>query len=367
MAKQIQVVQQGSTYSFVNAEDSLVLSSLPAGTYQVIQPMPGKFVLSKIEDFTLPPKLYGNTQAVAERILNTKKKKGALGVLLRGNKGSGKTLLAKSVSVLAHAQGIPTLLISSEFEGTAFNMFIQSIAQEVILQFDEFEKVYSAEGQTALLSLLDGPYASDKLVIFTVNDARKVDQHMMNRPGRIHYALSFARIGDDVVDDYCKKHLKNKSELGALKKMLTTIPHANFDMLQAIIWEMNEYDESPQKTLEMLNVTPHSDDSFYQAEIFHNGVSLLEEGWSFRRDGNIVNRSPRHIREWGFSLTKPNDIEEDEENEDSDGTQELYLTITESTFQGYDPLDGIYTFGVVGKEGYTVQLKYKYPSELSSF
>ena len=73
---------------------------LPVGTYTVKYHPDEGFYLEPIDDFDLPPKLYGELQENADRITSTfMSREGSTGVLLAGEKGSGKTLLAKKLSL----------------------------------------------------------------------------------------------------------------------------------------------------------------------------------------------------------------------------------------------------------------------------
>src|SRR4029078_12619167 len=64
------------------------------------------------------------------------------GALMVGEKGSGKSLLAKLVSANSQEKGLPTLIIPRPWCGDMFNRFLQSIEQPTVILFDEFEKVY---------------------------------------------------------------------------------------------------------------------------------------------------------------------------------------------------------------------------------
>ena len=135
---------------------------------------------SKTDDFTLPEKIYGNySDEVDLWIRNFKNRSKNLGIRLDGLKGMGKTLMAKKFMI---ESGLPVLVINQAFCGSKFNQFINSINQEVILFFDEFDKVYkSEEHQEELLTLYDGVYDSKKVFLMTSN-SNKGNQFFKNRP-----------------------------------------------------------------------------------------------------------------------------------------------------------------------------------------
>lgn len=252
-------LQQGSSFMVRSRESLNYTETLPAGNYIVKQnPQNGELYLDRVEDFNRPSKIYGNTVSRAHRIINTfLDRPNATGVLLNGDKGSGKTLLVKEVAMLAAEQhSIPTIIINQPWRGDAFNQFIQSITQPAIVLFDEFEKVYDREEQEEVLTLLDGVFPAKKLFMLTVNDKWRVDQHMQNRPGRIFYLLEYSGLDAAFVREYCEDNLRNKNWIDEMILIHGTFHSFNFDMLKAIVEESNRYNESPRVCTEMLNASP---------------------------------------------------------------------------------------------------------------
>jgi hypothetical protein len=179
--------------------------------------------------------------------------------MLTGEKGSGKSLLAKTISMEGNERGIPTIIINAPWHGDAFNSLIQSIEQPAVILFDEFEKVYDSEQQEKILTLLDGVFPTQKLFVFTCNDKWRVDQHMRNRPGRIFYMLDFSGLEPAFIEEYCNDNLNAKEYIPVIVKLSTLFAQFNFDMLKSLIEEMNRYDEAPTEALRMLNVRPEFD------------------------------------------------------------------------------------------------------------
>ena len=248
-------VKNGSSYYVTDAQDTVVLDTLPVGTYSVgFDRDKGLYFVTLIEDMKLPSRIYGKSSKQADRIMNTYlQRSNSTGVLLSGEKGSGKTLLGKQISGLAREKGWPTLVISQPHCGVAFNQFIQGIVQDCVVFFDEFEKLYDNEHQEAMLTLLDGVYNSKKLYILTCNDSNRIDGHMTNRPGRIFYMLEFGSLEIDFIREYCQDNLVNKEMVEAVCRTSTLFNKFNFDILQALVEDMNRYDEGPLAVLEYLN------------------------------------------------------------------------------------------------------------------
>ena len=250
-------LKSGKTFR-VTSKDALDLhESLPAGNYVIKLDENGNMYLDSIEEFSFSGKQYGNHSRDRDRILNTfSDRTNSTGVMLAGEKGSGKSLLAKLICMKGAEQSIPTIVINFPYFGDKFNTFIQSIEQPCIVLFDEFEKVYNKEEQEGILTLLDGVFPSKKLFILTCNDKWRVDEHMRNRPGRIYYMIEFGGLESEFIVEYCNDNLQNKIYIDTICSIAGLFEKFNFDMLKAIVEEMNRYDESPQVALKMLNVNP---------------------------------------------------------------------------------------------------------------
>ena len=250
---------------------------LPVGNYTVkFDKMRESFYLETIDSFEDKGKIYGDTLRRAQRVLNTfNDRSGSTGILLTGEKGSGKTLLAKMLSIKGAELGVPTIVINSPWCGDDFNAFLQTIEQPVIILFDEFEKVYDREDQEKMLTLLDGVYPSKKLFVLTCNDKWRVNEHMRNRPGRIYYMMEYRGLEQEFIVEYCNDNLDNKKHIPSVCKISGLFDQFNFDMLKAMIEEMNRYDESPQEVIQYLNSRPEfSGEVKYNVSLQINGLDV---------------------------------------------------------------------------------------------
>jgi hypothetical protein len=260
-------------------------------------PMGGGLYLEEVGGFELPSHLYGNTERQSDRILSTFNERPATtGVLLSGEKGSGKTLLAKVISAKAAIEGCPTIIINQPWIGDKFNKLLQDINQPCVIFFDEFEKTYDSDKQEKLLTVLDGVFTSKKLFMLTCNDSFRIDRHMLNRPGRLYYALDFVGLSGEFVREYCRDNLKSQQFIDQVGQVVTLFDQFNFDMLKALVEEMNRYDESPRDALEMLNVKPRGDSNGrWDVSLTVGGVKIIDADMNNTWSGNPLQEGELEI------------------------------------------------------------------------
>ncbi len=288
-------VKHGNSYTVSKKEALDIHEHLPAGNYVIKKnEMTGQLFLEQIDKFEIKGKIYGDTLKRADRILHSfEDRPSTTGVMLTGEKGSGKTLLAKMLSVKGYDKGYPTIVVNQPWCGEAFNAFIQSIEQPMVVVFDEYEKVYDEHEQELMLTLLDGVYPTKKLFVLTCNDKWRVNSHMRNRPGRIFYSLEYKGLDADFIREYCHDNLKAKDHIEKIVGIAGTFDQFNFDMLKALVEEMNRYNETPQEAMQMLNTKPeYSSNSRYTVKLMLNGEEVAQTNMEEKEwEGNPLNKT----------------------------------------------------------------------------
>jgi hypothetical protein len=325
-------LKNGNTFKVATNEALDLHEKLPAGNYTIQKDQFGNLYLEHIGNFAAPTKIYGDCLKNTDRIINTfMNRPTTTGVMMTGEKGSGKTLLTKNVCIELAKQDIPTIVINAPWCGDAFNTFIQNIEQPCAILFDEFEKVYDRDEQEQILTLLDGVFPTKKLFLLTCNDKYRVDYHMRNRPGRIYYMLDFKGLDGVFIREYCEDNLEAKQYIDKIVTLAGLFGEFNFDMLKALVEEMNRYGETPQEALRMLNIKPEFDSgSRYDVKVVYNGRDVTEDSNMKQFDGNPLRRDGI---EFGF------DTDPDDDNADY-----KHVVFTAETLTKVDAKTGMFVF-----------------------
>lgn len=332
-------VRRGSSFHVTDRANLEVHDTLPVATYAVrVNPMTKEFYLEIMDNFVLPERLYGSTEKYSKRILDTYVDRNrATGVMLVGEKGSGKSLLAKTVSVRAAALGMPTIVIDSPYTGDSFYQFIQHIKQRAVVMFDEFEKVYNDESQQEILTLFDGVYPTNKLWLVTSNSSYRINTFIMNRPSRMYYYLQFSGLEPDFIREYCEDRLKNKAHVEQTVRVASVFTDFNFDMLQSMVEEMNRYDESPREVIKILNTRADRGDR----QSFDVTIQRITDGVMMQDDDETeqfgVNTNPLLEVDSFYAYDPTADSDDDEESGERVRVDPSFLT-------SVDAVNGKYTF-----------------------
>jgi len=123
----------------------------------------------------------------------------------------------------------------------------------------------------------------------TCNDKWRIDQHMRNRPGRIFYMIDFKGLTSEFIIEYCNDNLNDKTHIDQIVKIATLFTEFNFDMLKAMVEDMNRYGETPQQVMQLLNAKPeydNRDEAKFKVELFEADGTQIEDKYLYNKTWN---------------------------------------------------------------------------------
>lgn len=258
----MKVVSVGNEYRIY--DDTLkTMEKFPAMNYIVRFSQDSGFYLEKYSEIEINEKVYGiHTNKVNKVIKNFKRINKNLGVILSGEKGIGKSLFAKMLSIKSIEEDMPVIIVDKYIPGIA--NYIDSIDQKVMVLFDEFDKTFGftekdgeLNPQTELLTLFDGISQGKKLFVITCNRIDSLNSYLINRPGRFHYHFRFEYPKSEDIREYLEDKLEATyySEIDKVVEFSKRV-NLNFDCLRSIAFELNtgETFEEAIKDLNIVNI-----------------------------------------------------------------------------------------------------------------
>jgi len=263
--KQIKYNHSNGMVNVFEFDEKQVKSKLEPKIYSVVFSEFTGFYLKEVTDkFILPEKIYGNTHRRADRIIDTYNKRNSnTGVILVGDKGSGKSLLSQTIANRMIESGVPVILVQEGFIGDDFMSFINKLGDCVVI-FDEFAKTYANQSdepdyQDKLLTMFDGASssASQNKILYIVleNDKYKLNDFLIDRPGRFYYRFEYDSLEKEAVLEYINdKNIEDEKFIDDLLDYSNRVQTFSFDILQAIVEEKLRYDEDLEEIVKVLNV-----------------------------------------------------------------------------------------------------------------
>lgn len=214
-----------------------------------------KFVLNG--EMNLPPTVYQTKKdkMFIDRVLKNfnSSDKNTAGVLLTGDKGTGKSVTAK---ILAEKAQLPIIVINPDMEEKYLEEFFKEFDQPVCVLFDEVDKNFDTR---KMLTFLDGMHkTAKKLVIMTANDEDNLSSYIKNRCSRIRYYRHYSMLEDakEYAELICnEKGIDNKEEV--VNFIVKNIKYPSIDNISSFIDEViftKEWKLSLKEVLEFMNI-----------------------------------------------------------------------------------------------------------------
>lgn len=288
------VINAGTRYQ-IYGEDVKTYASLPVGSYEVsFNKLAGFSLVAHPDLMVREEKVYGNHEDKVEKVLRSYRLVDRnFGIILSGQKGIGKSLFARILAQKSIESGLPVILVTSYAPGLAG--FISSIEQDAVILFDEFEKTFRKDEendpQEELLSLFDGVDGGHKLFVVTCNDSWKLNDCLINRPGRFHYHFNISNPTDEEVGQYMRDKLKPEywGEIGRVVDFARTIS-ITYDLLRAIAFELNQ-GYSLESALSDLNIS-RGENTFFDIEFVFSDGEVFRADYT---DVDLYRKTPTNI------------------------------------------------------------------------
>lgn len=211
------------------------------------------------ESICLPNKIY-TTDAETKfmnKVMNNFKSNDnqTTGVLLCGLKGSGKTITAKKLALNCNA---PIIVVSANFPTRHLCKFFNKFKDTpVCVLFDEIDKNEQYWKTEDLLSFLDGVnQTAKKLVLFTCNSNKNLNEFIMDRCSRIRYRKIYGIPDIDDVKDFINFLTEDKEKTEAITEfVINNIKTLSYDNIKSFVTEVNSYpEESFESLLNDMNI-----------------------------------------------------------------------------------------------------------------
>lgn len=239
----MRVIRIGGKYSIASGEVE-TYDLLPVQTYVAMYNDRDGFYLTEHPNIEVQEKVYGVHDCKVRKVISSFECfERSLGIILSGDKGIGKSIFAKLLCQQAVGKGYPVIIVDEAYKGIA--RFIESIEQECVVLFDEFDKTFKSnkedDEQVKLLSLFDGTAGGKKMYIVTCNELYGLNNYIVNRPGRFHYHFRFEYPNAKAIREYLEDKLEKKyyGEIDNVIEFAGRI-NLNYDCLRAIAFELNQ-------------------------------------------------------------------------------------------------------------------------------
>ena len=217
--------------------------------------------LEETTPFVMPSKVYctSRDKRFIDKVLNSYKlsENGFTGVMLSGLKGSGKTIMAKSI---ANESNLPIINIDKSVRPWALKVLVELLGDtNICFMFDELDKLLEDYDDSALLQILDGADTKGKhMILFTCNNEECISEYLIDRCSRIRYWRKFDEMSPSLIMEMLNDKLNDKKEVESLTDFIKdNFEICSFDNIASFINEVNNYPTTTfEELFEDMNLTP---------------------------------------------------------------------------------------------------------------
>lgn len=235
-----------------------VLKKLEPGNYSLDWDAKGNCYLRDEQDFRLPKRIYGNEEFKDQVLKSFFNFNENMGILLEGQKGTGKTLDSKRICI---SSNLPVIIISKSIPiEVDFISFINSIDQDILLFIDEFEKLFQDQNtgkdfhnQNVFLSFMNGSRSRRHKILFLLTSNSEIGEYFRNRPSRVKYYKKYFFMSKEVYDSIIEDRLIDKESFKEDLVRNLPISEATVDLLNCIIDEINLHNKKYSSFKEFFN------------------------------------------------------------------------------------------------------------------
>lgn len=247
-------IASGNVYAL--KEVSQQTAELPVAIYRMAED-PRTMEISLLQTqqcFEFPYKVYGIEEAFINRVIKTyQNTRGNLGILLNGLRGTGKTVTCR---MICNALNLPVLIVPESYENIP--AFLNVIQQDVIVLFDEYEKIYRDYRDKGVLSVMDGALNSDYRRVFLLTTNRlDINENLLQRPGRIRYIKTYGDLSLQNIIEIVDDMLVHKALRRDAIEFIANLECITVDIVKSVVEEMNIHAEPPSVFGDVFNIKPN--------------------------------------------------------------------------------------------------------------
>lgn len=267
-------------------DESNLIDHVPAMVYKASIGRPGIIMIKDRPTFTLPQLRFGKHNARIKQITASYDRHGkSNGVLLHGQKGSGKSLMAEELGNWMIAQDLPVIMVAEPMSAEELTIIIKAVGP-CMVYFDEFGKIYNEKNdRERLLPLFSDTSFSGVMFVITGNESEEFSEYLVYRPQRFRYNIGFgASIDLETLHDILAKMQVNERLHKAFEAYVRqSAGKLNFDSLLCMIRESAGCQDASEVAdlCEILNVPNFPRLVWYVSKVEVVGVEEGREGFGY--------------------------------------------------------------------------------------